>query len=122
MFSFVSALLRPRSAPASLRRLYGFRLSYCFRFADLLFHLRGNACDKRISFHIFDHDRPGPRHRTVADVDWSDKHRIGADMHVVADMRFMLVLAVIVASDRSSADIRVLADCCITQISQMTSL
>src|SRR5688572_11735160 len=120
MFSFVSELLRPISVRASSRLLLGFRSSYRFRLAHLLFHLRGNARDERISFHVFYHDRTRPRHRSATDLNRRDKHRIATDPNVVTDPSLVFVLAVVIASDGSRPDVRVLADGRVTEVSQMT--
>ena len=77
---------------------------------------------QRTASHILGDDAAGADIGAVADLDRGDQRRIRADERARADVRVVLVEAVVVAKDRARADVGAGADAAIAEIGQMIGL
>src|SRR5262249_19241719 len=60
--------------------------------------------------------------RSPADPHWSDQHGIAPNLHIVLNMRLMLALTVIVASNRAGSDVDVVSKCSVAQVGKVLRL
>src|SRR5205814_2322571 len=77
---------------------------------------------ERIRWNVLRNRRAGPNVGTIADGEGGDEARVRADEGAGADLRLVLVEAVVVARDRTGADVRTGADRRVAKIREVVGL